>query len=151
MYKTGTGYYCRVKGCSTFVTLDVADVFVSNLMARDTHRDVIETVISGHNHDEEIAEVKRDMGEAVQSEDFARLADLKTELDRLRSLPAVPTRVAKALSDVTVADMWAGMADGAERRQYLLDRGAKLTVEYSDDETARRFVFDAPWHEVAAA
>lgn len=151
MYKTGTGYYCRIKGCDTFVTLAVADMFVADLMIQDTHRDMIETLISGSNHDEEIAEVKRDMAEAVQAEDFARLASLKPELDRLRALPAEPTRVAQTLSDVTVAEMWAGMDDDAQRRQYLLARGATLTVSYRDDGKARRFEFRAPWHQVSEA
>lgn len=148
IYRTNNGYYCRVKGCQTFVTLVHADRFVSQLMAADQHRDIIETVTSGCNFDVAIGEVKRDMAEAVQAEDFTQLSALRAELDRLRSLPAEPARVVQTISGLTVAEMWAAMQDDGEKRQYLLDRGARVTVVRRDNPKAVKLSMDAPWHQI---
>lgn len=148
MYRTGTGYYCRVVGCNTFVDIKAADDFIRALMENETYRDVIENVVPGSSHDEEIAEVKRDMAEAVAAEDFGKLAALQAELKRLRSLPATPTHVERKLSDKTIAEMWASFETDTERRTYLVERGAKLTIAYREDGKARKFVFHAPWREI---
>lgn len=129
MYRSGREpnlyYYCRVKGCGATIRIDVADADVHAAMSADDRHDVIEVIVPGSGHDAEIAEVKRDMSEALDAEDFGKLADLRAELDALRALPASPPRVDRRESDKTVAEMWAGMADDTERRAYLLARGAR--------------------------
>jgi DNA invertase Pin-like site-specific DNA recombinase len=129
MYRTGTGYYCRVKGCGAFIRLDLADQTVHDTMAGDHRRDIVETVIPGSTHEDEIAEVKRDMAEALAAEDWPKLAALQAEVDRLRALPASPPRIDRKPADKTVADMWAAAPDDNARRAYLLDRHACAVYE----------------------
>ncbi|MGH7485942.1 MAG: recombinase family protein, partial [bacterium] len=127
MYRTGTGYYCRVKGCRAFITVSKADDFVHETMTADKRRDFVDVVTPGSAHDDEIAEVKRDMAEAVAAEDFDRFAALRTELDRLRSLPATPGKVERRRSGKTIAEMWGALPDDAARRAYLMERSARAT------------------------
>jgi excinuclease UvrABC nuclease subunit len=131
MYRTGSsgyhGYYCRT--CGAYIRLEVADQLVHDAMAADDRRDAIEVVVAGSAHQDEIAEVKRDMAEAVEAEDFERLSALRAELDRLRSLPSQPARVERRLSDQTVAQMWATLPDDTARRDYLLHRDARALYE----------------------
>jgi hypothetical protein len=138
MYRTGPNYYCRVKGCKSIIRLNVADDIVHAQMRANEQRDIIETIVPGSGYDVEIAEVKRDMAEAVEAENFEHLADLRTELARLRALPASPTRVERRESDLTVAEMWAAMPDDTARRAYLLERGAR--VLFGTDEEGRVFL-----------
>jgi DNA invertase Pin-like site-specific DNA recombinase len=133
MYRiTGNAYYCRIKGCKSRILIDVADQWVSSAMLGDDRRDVIEVVIPGSGHEADIAEVKRDLAEAVEAEEFDRIPSLRDELARLRALPAERTRVERRESDRTVGQMWAAMADDSERRAYLMERGAR--VLYGRDE-----------------
>lgn len=138
MYRTGPNYYCRVKGCKSIIRLETADNIVHETMSNEHARDIVEVVVPGSGYDVEIAEVKRDMSEAVEAEEFDRLPDLRIELARLRALPASPTRVERRESDLTVAEMWAAMPDDTARRAYLLERGAR--VEYGTDEDGRAFL-----------
>jgi len=144
MYRTGEapwqGYYCRVKGCGSFVKVADADAFVRDAMARVQSRDLVETVVPGRNRDEAIAEVKRDMSDAVQAEDFAKLVTLKAEIERLRSLPAEPSRVVRHESKVTVAAMWQALSDDSARRAFLIERQATITVH-----DGKRLVFAGPF------
>lgn len=134
MYRiNGNAYYCRVKGCKSRIGIDKADGFVHEMMASDKDRDIVETVVPGDNHDADIADVKRDLAEAVEAEDFAKLPALQAELARLRALPASPTRVIRRESDLTVAQMWVGMADDTERRAYLLARRARVVFHRAED------------------
>lgn len=137
MYRSGTArnryYYCsKTKGCGSIIRIDIADKFIHDAMSSDHRRDMIEVVIPGSGYEAEIAEIKRDMAEAVEAEEFEQLAGLKAELDRLRSLPASPTRIERRESDQTVAQMWAAMTDDTARRKYLLERYAR--VEFGRDE-----------------
>jgi len=132
MYRTGPAYYCRVKGCRSRILIDVADAYVHDAMSIDDRRDVIEVIVPGTGHDAEIAETKRDIADATQSEAWEKLDGLRAELDRLRALPSSPTRVERRESALTVAEMWAAMPDDAARRGYLMERRAR--VEYGRDE-----------------
>lgn len=141
MYKSGTGYFChstepdpqrpgrRRPTCHNFIRLERADQAVSNMMAASRARDVIETVVPGRDHADEIREVKRDLAEAVEAEDFGRLDALRRELDRLRALPAEPPRTERRYSPQTVGQMWAAMQTDYERREYLLSRGVAVSYE----------------------
>lgn len=142
MYRTGPNYYCRVKGCQSIIRIAVADNEVHAAMSTDDRRDIVETIVKGSGYDAEIAEVKRDLAEAVEAEEFERIPALRTELDRLRSLPASPTRVERKESAQTVAEMWAAMADDGERRAYLMERGARAL--YSNESGHVFFVLGQP-------
>jgi DNA invertase Pin-like site-specific DNA recombinase len=136
MYRSGTPrnryYYCRIKGCASIIRVDVADADVHAAMSIDDRRDIVETIVPGTGHDEAIADVKRDLAEAVEAEEFERIPALRSALAELRALPASPTRVIRRESDQTVAQMWADMPDDASRRAYLLERGARAV--FSKDE-----------------
>lgn len=153
MYRTNTGYYCRTRGCSSFVTVEYADSFVRDAMARNTRRDVTETVIPGSDHVNEIDSLKADMTDAIQRSDFGRLPALQAEIERLEAEPATPSRVVRRESDMTVAEMWAALPDDNARRAFLIERKATLTVEYREDDNGgktRRLVFGGPWVRMAA-
>lgn len=127
MYRNGLNYYCTVKHCHAQIRITTADADVHAAMSNDHARDIIEIVVPGSGYDAEIAEVKRDMSEASEAEDFERHDARRAELARLRALPASPPRVEQHESALTVAEMWAAMPDDATRRDYLLERGARVT------------------------
>jgi site-specific DNA recombinase len=130
MYRVNSGpsYYCRncPKGSRAMARMSEADRLAEMYLLQRYGSNVrTETlVVPGHGHDDEIDDVKRDMADAVQAEDFARLAELQAELGRLRALPAVSARVVEVpvkLPDgsvETVADHWEASRP-AERREML--------------------------------
>jgi site-specific DNA recombinase len=130
MYRSGTErnryYHCKTKGCRSTIRVDVADAWIHDQMTSNDRRDVVEVVVPGSGHDVAIADVKRDLAEAVEAEEFERIPALREELSRLRSMPAEPTRVERRESELTVAEMWAVMPDDTERRAYLMSRGARV-------------------------
>lgn len=126
MYRNGSAtkfYWCH--GCNAHLPVADADAWVARQVSRDTRRDIVETVIPGDDHADAIADVKHDMAEAVQAEDFDRLAPLRAELDRLRGIPSTPPRTVRRPADKTVAELWAALGDDTDaRRRFLLDRRA---------------------------
>jgi len=128
MYRinSGTGaYYCR-RGCRSYVLCAEADrlaeIYVLQRFGANPRTET--ATIPGRNHDDEIADVKADMAVALKAEDWEKIAELKAELDRLRSLPAEPDRVVQVpVRDAdgnveTVASHWAA-SDVAARRLLL--------------------------------
>lgn len=137
MYRSGTPrnryYHCKTKGCRSTIRLDAADAFVNDAMLSDNRRDIVEVVVPGSGYEAEIGDVKRDLSEAVEAEEFERLPALQAELSRLRALPASPTRIERRESDVTVAEMWAAMPDDTTKRAYLLERGVRMLYDVDED------------------
>lgn len=113
-------YYCRP--CKAYVRLREADATVSDLLSADTGHDVETSIVPGREHEHEIAEVERDMLEAVKARQYDRLAALQIEMDRLEALPADLPRIERQPARQTVAEMWSALPDDAARRRYLLSR-----------------------------
>jgi DNA invertase Pin-like site-specific DNA recombinase len=147
MYRTGTRYYCRTRGCSMFVPLTVADKLVHLAMSQDNHRDVIESVSEADNHQVQKDDVKRDMMDAVSAGRFNLLPALQAEYERLEAMPDEPAQVVRQESDHTVAEAWAAMHSDAQRRVYLIEHGARFIVDRGDDGKPR-YSFNGPSHVI---
>jgi DNA invertase Pin-like site-specific DNA recombinase len=105
---------------------------------------VIEIVeIDGENYDDEIADIKRDLADAVAAEEWDKLGPLRTELERLRSLPAGKSRMTGRVAAYTVGMLWAKL-DAGGRRRYLLDANVRVVV------TKAEFRIEGDLEKVAA-
>lgn len=116
-------YYCR-RGCKTMVSITEADNLMKSWLFANVGKlpDTEIKVIPSSGHQDAIDEVKRDMTEAVQAEDFAGLGQLQSRLEALRTMPAEPARIAEVETGKTVWEAWSTL-DDAGKRQYLMDHG----------------------------
>ncbi len=109
-YQTGASYYgCRSGRCRNMIRMDLADARVTDWII--THRSYEITkrrLIEGHNHQDEIDNVRQDIKELdPEADDYdERLTGLRAELKRLRSLPAVPDRTELVGTGELVSDAW---------------------------------------------
>lgn len=132
MYVNGStvkGYSCRVKGCGLFFPVERADLRVDEMMRDDNRRDFTEVIIPADDHADEIADVRRDMREALDADDFDTLAALRSELERLKALPVTPARVERVLSSQTLGEAWRALPDDNARRSFLLERRARFAID----------------------
>jgi len=120
-------YYCR-KGCKIMIPVEKADAAMRHWLHSNTRQvpDTVTEVIPGSTHLAEIDECKRDLAEAAAAEDWDRLAGLRTEIERLRALPATPARTVEVPTGQSVWARWTGL-DAAGQRQYLIDHGYRMT------------------------
>jgi DNA invertase Pin-like site-specific DNA recombinase len=92
--RSGKSYYyyrcagrgAQRKGCGNMVAYNFTEAIVSTvitLISTQSHR--TREWVEGLNWDAEIFDVKQDMREAVEAEDFGRLAELQVKLSELRS------------------------------------------------------------------
>jgi site-specific DNA recombinase len=130
--------------CANMVELDELDGWVSARMLADTDRVIETVVVPGAGYDDEIADVKRDMAEAVHAEQFDRMPGLQARLASLRALPARAPEVREFMADYTHGDLWARMETTAERRAYLLARGIRVRVEKGTEPVMTGTGFDWP-------
>lgn len=122
-------YYCRNKRqgerCRNTIKAEIADAAVEESILAYGHLDYFEPrVVPGNGHDEEIAEVVRDIRELDPlADDYdARLSALRAELAQIRALPAEPARTELVATGQKVADRWEAL-DIAGRRRMLVDLG----------------------------
>jgi site-specific DNA recombinase len=97
----------------------------------DGQRAVKEKVtIPGRGHEDEIAEVERDIRELDLDDPgyLDKLAALRSERARLKALPATADQVIERETGQTVAEYWAGL-DGPGKRAFLLASKAKVAAE----------------------
>ena len=131
MYVNGStvkGYSCRVKGCGLFLPVEQADAAVDAMMRDDDRRDFTEVLVPADDHADEIVEVRRDMREALDADDFDALAALRVELERLKALPSSPARVERVLAEQSLGEVWRDLPDDNARRGFLLERRARVAV-----------------------
>lgn len=76
----------------------------------------------GSGHDEDIRDVKQDIRELdVEAADYdTRLSSLRSELARLKSLPAEPAKTTERPTGLTVAQYWDALAGEEAKRRFLL-------------------------------
>ena len=125
--------------CRNMVRLDDLDQWLDSQLLANPGFVVERVTIPGHGHDDEIAEVERDLRELdFDAPDYAqRHADLLAERRRLVNLPATPATVQEEVLPMTVGDMWREL-DPAERRGYLIKSGVQVLVS----KDIRRMVGD---------
>jgi site-specific DNA recombinase len=92
------------------------------------------TVIPGHDHADEVAEVDRDIRELdLDSDDYLdRWAALRAERTRLKELPATPAEVKVRPTGLTVRQHWAALGNAA-RRAFLLELGMVARVRKGEE------------------
>ncbi len=89
---------------------------------------MIETVvIPGHGHDDEIAEIERDIRELdMDIPDYLdRVTTLRAERSRLKGLPAEDDQVIERETGETLLDRWATL-DQVGKREFLMSLGIKV-------------------------
>jgi site-specific DNA recombinase len=125
------------QGCGNMVPLAVVDDTVCEIMARKFAVPRIELVlIKGHDWGEEIEAVK-DQISALGSEDLPddeydrRLKELRTERDRLKSLPADPDELRETETDELYSDLFAALSV-PERGAWLKSHGFRVTASKAE-------------------
>jgi site-specific DNA recombinase len=98
------------------------DRYVTSTLGRWPRYETI--TIPGHGHDDEIAEVERDLRELDfdDPEFTTKQAALLAERKRLRELPMTPTRTEKRPTGDTVGQYWQTLEGDEARRDYLMQQ-----------------------------
>lgn len=125
----GDGY--TASKCRNSVQVAKLDVMVSDAIAElGTGRYRETYVIPGYNHDDEIAQIRLDIGALdIFAADYdERREALLAEAVRLKGLPAVPDEIKTRETDETIGQRWARLSP-ADRRAALLAAGARVYVD----------------------
>lgn len=159
-------YRCHGDGknpsrCRNGVNRQAVEDFVDDWFTQTgafAHTPVMETVVvKGHNHEDEIADVKAEIAQLDPDDDgyMTEHGALMADLARLKGLPYVPTRIDARPTGQTVGQVWASLSDDAKRR-YLASSNTVIRVRpvkdgvpdaawlYDDDaepELPRHFVY----------
>ena len=136
--RTSDYYYCG-HGCPAgsrlMVKVSYLDSVVDDMvMSVGDQPHMITVVTPGDDHSDEIDLIRqeiRDLDPEAQDYD-ARLADLRSELTRLRSLPSNPRKVEHKPSGKTIGEVWQSL-DTAGKRSFLQDAGFKFHVSRDAD------------------
>ena len=143
-YYRCTGRGAQRQGCGNMIPYDATEAIVLVMVQiMDTQPYRARTWVEGVNWDAEISEVKQDMREAVEAEDFAKLPELQARLAELRG-----REVAKGHWEYTDSGMTEGQYFGSldydAKREYLKThhdiRAEK--VPQGDGVPAVRLAFD---------
>jgi hypothetical protein len=109
--------------CRNMVPLEDADDWLSSWVTDVIgNQELIErTVVPGHGHEDEIAEVEADIRDLdLDDPDYlSKQSALMAERKRLKELPATPSKVMERPTGVTIGQHWATL-DTAGRRAWLL-------------------------------
>jgi hypothetical protein len=94
--------------------------------------------IPGGGHEDDIRDVKEAIRELdPEDSDYdARLSSLRSELGRLKALPAQPAKVIERDTGLTVGVYWDALSDVEARRRFLL--AGKVRVEAVSAIKARK-------------
>jgi Recombinase/Recombinase zinc beta ribbon domain len=116
--------------CKNMVRIDWSDENV-DLWVREVIGNltlVERIVLPGNGHDDDVQDIKNTIRNLdPEADDYdLRLSRLRSELARVKALPAEPPRVVERETGLKVRDYWA-KADAASRRRFLL--AGKVRVE----------------------
>lgn len=145
--KDGTPYrkaYYRCHGkarnpskCKNMIPLEMLEEYVDQWFTDPCvfgAHEIVETqIIPGYNHENEIAEVERDIRE-LDMDDPAyldKVATLRAKRAELKALPSEPDRITECPSGITVAEYWRSLDDRG-KRDYMIK--AEIQVHASRDE-----------------
>lgn len=146
--RQGVFYRCagrgaQRKGCSNMVPLADADTWADRAIRREWDKPVMERrVIPGHDHAAEIEAVRFEIRQLAQldlddDEYDRRLVLLRSERDRLVSLPSVPDQIVDVDTGRNYAAEWVALT-GSERAGWLKDNHIRVMI--SRDERAIAWV-----------
>jgi hypothetical protein len=144
--RTKYTYHCR-KGCGYGVSMEIADSEISkeviDLCGHLPH--LVRRVIPGENYLDQIARKRQDIRELDPEGDDERRAELRVEIEHLRSLPNKPDEVRWMPSGKTIEEYWESL-DVSGRRDWLRENGWTITA-IKDDEMPNgwRLSIDAGW------
>jgi DNA invertase Pin-like site-specific DNA recombinase len=126
--RTKYTYHCR-KGCGYGVSMEAADGEIGkeviDLYGHLPH--LVRRVIPGENYLDQIARKRQDIRELDPEGDDDRRAELRAEIEHLRSLPSKPDEVRWVPSGKTIEQHWESL-DISGRRDWLLENGWKVTA-----------------------
>jgi DNA invertase Pin-like site-specific DNA recombinase len=126
--RTKYTYHCR-KGCGYGVSMETADSEIGqeviDLYGHLPH--LVRHVIPGENYLDQIARKRQDIRELDPEGDDERRAELRAEIEHLRSLPSKPDEVKWVPSGKTIEEHWKSL-DISGRRDWLLENGWKVTA-----------------------
>jgi hypothetical protein len=136
-----TYYRCKSKDnrtlskCRNSIALAWLDEWVESKLRHPVHgigllkiEEVV--VIPGQNHDNEIADVERDIRELdMDADDYlGQVAGLRAERSRLKELPAEADQVIKRERDETILERWITL-DTAGKRDLLVKLGITICID----------------------
>ena len=133
LYYRCTGTDKAPSRCRNSIPLDDVEAFVNLWFTEDgpfARTEIVETVVvNGADHSAELAEIDADLRALDFDEpDWERKQKaLITERNRLKALPAEPSRVEEHPTGKTVGEVWASLSDVAKRK-YLIAAGVKVHV-----------------------
>jgi hypothetical protein len=140
-----TGRGPQRQGCGNMVRVAAVDAAVCEIIAEDYAVPRTEIMwIKGHDWSDEIEAVKDDMAalgtyDLEDDEHDRRLAVLRAERDRLKSLPAEPDEEREIETDELYSDVFAALAV-PERGAWLKTHGFRVTASKTMVEVVRRGV-----------
>jgi DNA invertase Pin-like site-specific DNA recombinase len=141
-YYRCTGRGARRKGCGNMVPYELTNNIVSMVVELMTDQPYqVRTWVEGHSWDSEISEVKQDMREALEAEDFARLPELQHRLEDLRNREVTKGHWESEDSDATVGEHFASL-DRDGQREYLATRDIRAEKAPKSDVPGVRLVLD---------
>lgn len=148
-YYRCTGRGARRKGCGNMIRCDELERTVRVwilLVSNEPHR--VRYWIEGTNWDSEISNVKQDMREAIEAEEFGRLPELQAQLEDYRNRDVIKGHWDYEDTGLTVGQYFASL-DHDGKREYLrahdiraekTPKGIRLVI---DGEECDRERFDA--------
>ena len=115
-----TGNTAQGKACGNTISMLVLDAEVTAEFEAADDAEIAETVISGSDYAEEIAQIQLAVKDLdLMADDYDdRYAELITELRRLRALPSEPARVVSVPTGRTEGDAFKAMSDD-ERKAFI--------------------------------
>jgi DNA invertase Pin-like site-specific DNA recombinase len=132
----GKGTARRRSECRNMVQVRLVDGAVDTIAKRTFYRPVMtERLVPGHDHGAELAQVQFDMqqlalADLADDEYDAKLAGLRRERDRLRSLPSEPDRVELVPTGEKYRDLWEA-TPAHERGPWLARHGFRVYADRS--------------------
>jgi site-specific DNA recombinase len=136
--RDGLFYYCKSRqDCHMMTEIDQTNAAFETFLKTHLVKNPLKrnVTIPGHNHDEAINQVARDLRELDQlADDYDSEHDrLRAELARLRALPAEADQVkVEEIPGARILADWAGM-DTAGRRDLLLSLAMRMLVSKDAD------------------
>jgi hypothetical protein len=158
-YYRCTGRGARRKGCGNMISLDALERYMRVwilIVKNDPYR--VRYWIEGTNWDSEISNLKQDMREVVEAEDFGRLPELQAQLEDYRSREIIRGHWDYEDTGLTIGQYFASL-DHDGQREYLRTRDIRAVKAgngpadfgvWIDGEECSRERFDAADRAFAA-
>jgi DNA invertase Pin-like site-specific DNA recombinase len=141
-YYRCTGRGAKRKGCGNMVPFHATEQVIHaviTILTDEPHQ--TRYWVEGTNWDSEISNVKQDMREAIEAEQFGRMSGLQEQLTELRNREVVKGHWEYEDTGITVGEYFHGL-DYAGQREYLKTRDIRVEKAKLDDRPGVRLVLD---------